>query len=316
MTDPVRLRALASAQGGVFLRSQALELGWRKAHIDTLVRSGTWQSCGYGALAVAADCDPGTAHARACWARLLRMSGDVVVSHASAAVLLGLPYVAAPARPTLTLAHLGQPLGRCGLLVSEVPPAHRTTTFGLSATTGARTLVDLLRTAPDALTAQGLADGSLREGVELSQVHDVLAYCAGWPGLRQARAALAFAEPRCESPLESWARVWFRRGGLPAPTPQYLVRDERGHVVGRVDFCFELFRVVVECDGQLKYRKGTSWSAAPSDTLWQEKLREDRVREQGYEVVRAYARDGGDGGADLCRRVRGAMARSASRASS
>lgn len=149
-------------------------------------------------------------------------------------------------------------------------------------------------------------------GIDPEKLDDVLASCHGWPGIDQARVAIAFAEARCESPLELWVRIWLRTGGLPVPTPQYTVRVGRRHV-GRVDFCFEAERVVVECDGQIKYRPGSSWTATPSETLWKEKLREDEVRAAGFEVVRAYAKDGKDGGTDLCRRVLRAMDRAGRR---
>ncbi len=262
--------------------------------------------------ALLADSNPDTACARRCQARLLRVTGDLVISHASAGLLLDLPYIDPPATPTLTRHRLGAPSHLNGMHAAAVPGHHRVQAFGLPLTSGPRTLLDLLRNAPDELVAQALADGGLRAGIDPVQLEEVLTFCAGWPGIVQARAAVAFGEPRCESPLESWARIWFRNGGLPAPTPQLILRSGTGKPLGRVDFCFEDQRVVVECDGQVKYRPGTAW-ASPSDTLWAEKLREDRVRAERYEVVRAYAKDGKDGGADLCRRIRAAMARASAR---
>lgn len=303
------LSTLAAAQGGVFSRKQAVTTGWTSVQIETQLRRGTWVSVGYGCYAIVADSNPEYAHVRACAARILRTAGDLVVSHDSAGVLLELPYVDVPARPTLTLARSGRPAHRRGIFTASVPLDQRVSTFGLVGTSGPRTVVDLLRNASDEQAAQALVDGALRADVDPTEIARVLRFCAGWPGIVQARVALDFAEPLCESPLESHSRIWFRNGGLPAPTPQFRVRNALGKQVARVDFCFEAERVVVECDGQIKYAKGTSWKANPSDTLWEEKLREDVVREQGYEVVRAYAKDGKDGGADLCRRVRAAMAR-------
>src|SRR5947209_9804537 len=106
---------LKAHQHGVFTRLQALAAGWSKAQIDTLVRTGAWLSCGYGGLAVAADSDPNFDHARRCRARLLRTSGDLVVSHESAAVLFGMPYVDPPAKPTLTRPRDGMPVHLNGL---------------------------------------------------------------------------------------------------------------------------------------------------------------------------------------------------------
>ena len=313
--SPTRLplAALAARQGSVFTRKQALAAGLTHARIETLLRRKAWLAVGYGCYCIAAQSDPEYAHARTCAARLLGSSGDPLVSHDSAGVLLELPYVEVPARPTLTSARNGPPEHRNGMFAAAIPTEHRVEVFGFTVTSGPRTLVDLLRNAPDELVAQSLADGGLRAEIGLVQLQGVLGVCAGWPGIARARAALTFAEPRCESPLESHNRIWFRDGGLPAPTPQYLVRNADGKPIARVDFCFKQQRVVVECDGQIKYRKGSSWQAKPEETLWAEKLREDKVRDQGYEVVRSYAKDGQDAGAALCRRIHQAAARAARR---
>ena len=46
----------------------------------------------------------------------------------------------------------------------------------------------------------------------------------------------------------------------------------------RVDALFAEQRTIVEFDGRVKYDD--------PDAIWREKLREDRLRELGYEVVR------------------------------
>jgi len=311
VTREAGLAALAARQAGVFTRQQALKLGYSSALIATAVRRRTWLPCGFGAFCVAADCDPRYAYARHCAARVLRLSGDVVVSHGSAAVLLELPYVDPPDIPEVTRARKGVAEHRSGLYTAAVPSDQRLRSLGLTITNGPRTLLDLLRNAPDALVAQGLADGGLRAGISLANLAEVLTFCQGWPGIAQVRAALDFAEPRCESPLESRCRIWFRDGGLSVPTPQFLVRGRGGLVVARVDFCFEEQRVVVEADGRVKYRENAPWRRPNDATLWDEKLREDLVRDLGFQVVRARWEDGRDGGADLVRRVRRAMDRAA-----
>ena len=48
--------------------------------------------------------------------------------------------------------------------------------------------------------------------------------------------------------------------------------------LARADFLWAQWRVIGEADGRMKYE-------TPED-LWREKLREDRLRELGYEVVR------------------------------
>jgi very-short-patch-repair endonuclease len=54
---------------------------------------------------------------------------------------------------------------------------------------------------------------------------------------------------------------------------------DRTGMIGIVDFLFEMQRTIVEVDGRAKYRNDP-------DSLFQEKLREDRLREAGFEVTR------------------------------
>lgn len=104
----------------------------------------------------------------------------------------------------------------------------------------------------------------------------VLADCAGWPGIRAARTALAFADRRAESPLESVGRVRAYEYGLPAPELQVVISD--GTDSCRVDMYWEEFEVIGEADGLLKY-------ATPED-LRKEKLRQEWLESLGRTVVR------------------------------
>ena len=149
------------------------------------------------------------------------------------------------------------------------------------------------------------ADAALRSGVDRAAVEAVLADCGRWPGVRRAGAAWAFADGRAESPLESRCRVWFARQGLPAPSPQVRILNDRGREIARVDFLFRQQRTVCEGDGRVKYDD--------PEALWREKRREDLLRELGFEVVRATWADGEDDGRALAVRLRRAFARAAAR---
>ena len=124
-------------------------------------------------------------------------------------------------------------------------------------------------------------------------------------GRANARRVAELAGPLSESAGESRCRWLFLLLGLPGPVQQVWIKDAEGSI-GRVDFLFERERVIVEFDGLGKYQ-------GPED-LRAEKLREDRLRRAGYEVVRLTW-------ADLAvpvrvaERIRTAMERSRSRAS-
>jgi hypothetical protein len=315
LPDPAVLAVLATEAAerhGVVLVRDALAAGLTDAQIRTLVRRGDWVSLGHGAVGVAPPPDD-IDHLRRCAARLLAISGDAVISHASAGLLHGLPYVDAPSLPTLTVPRLRHVEHLLGLYSSRVPAHHRALLEDLPITTPARTVVDLLRTSTDRFEAQALADGALRTGVAPASVARVLAECSGWPGINQARRAWDLADGLAESPLESRSRLWMREGGLPEPQAQARIADRSGLVIARVDFLFRAQRTVVEADGRVKYDDPAP-TRSPGSVLWEEKLREDRLRDLGFEVVRATWADGRNGGAALVERVLRAFARSARRA--
>jgi very-short-patch-repair endonuclease len=119
---------------------------------------------------------------------------------------------------------------------------------------------------------RGLARDVPREALE-----DVLLGMHRWSGVRQARTAVAFADRRSESPLESLGRWRFEEQGLTAPDLQVWLGD-RFQPFARVDHHWRAQRTVAEADGALKY--------AGAVDLFEEKRREDRLRDAGFEVVR------------------------------
>ena len=65
-----------------------------------------------------------------------------------------------------------------------------------------------------------------------------------------------------------------------------VVVDADDNFVARVDFLYEDIKLVIEVDGLGKYKS--------SQDLVAEKLREDRLRELGYAIVRLTWDDLGD----------------------
>lgn len=167
------------------------------------------------------------------------------------------------------------------VLVCGLPAEHVTVVRGVPATTLARTTVDLGRWV-GFRSAVVAADSALRLGCTEKQLEAVLSRCRRWPGSRRARAAIAFADGRAASPLESVSRVAFSEMGLPRPELQVvLVRDELGNPKTIVDFYWEEFRVVGEADGLLKYDDEDERLS-----LRDEKLRQEELEALGHIVVR------------------------------
>lgn len=62
--------------------------------------------------------------------------------------------------------------------------------------------------------------------------------------------ALPLVDGGAESPRETWLRLLFIDAGLPRPTTQFVVYDEFGRYVRRIDMCWEEFKVGAEYDGE------------------------------------------------------------------
>jgi very-short-patch-repair endonuclease len=158
---------------------------------------------------------------------------------------------------------------------ADLPEEHRTLLYNLPVTTAARTVADLARTLPftDAVVA---ADSALRgQKTTQKEMDQVLRGCERWPGVRQARRVVEFADERAESPLESAARVVFHQFGLDPPELQVTIRTPRAAF--RVDFCWPARLLVAEADGLVKY-------GVRGDLIRQ--LERDRLlRDAGYKVA-------------------------------
>jgi hypothetical protein len=208
---------------------------------------------------------------------------DAVASHATAASLWDLPTLG---RPDVRL-HLTRTRRKQGTLRdypgvvlhhATLPAEHLTFHCGVLLTTPARTIVDIAR-AQSFRAAVATADAALRmRRCTKEELLAVLASCRGWPGTRQARRVIAFADPRAESPLESISRVAFHLYDLPAPTLQAEIDG-----YDRADFLWPDYRVIGEADGLGKYTE--------PDVLRREKIREENFVQMGYTVFRWTWRD-------------------------
>ena len=232
---------------------------------------------------------------------LLARFPDAIASHESAAVVHGLPVFHVPPVVTVT-----RPSGawRGGqherVRIARLPSDHVTCVDDLPVTTVARTLVDVSRTA-SLRAATVVGDAALRRGLPLGEVRRVLAECAAWADVGKARIAVDFFDPRAESPLESLSRVIFREYDVPAPRIQRTIR-----IAGkdyRVDFYWEFARLVGEADGREKYDGDDK--RTPQEVVWQEKVREDALRDDDYKMSRwTYGQMLGDTAATVDRVLR------------
>lgn len=286
MTDRDISHTLSKMDIGTTARWRAAGLSVRQLY--SLTRSGQLVKIRRGVYATGsvmarAESDPGLRHALDVVAVRDTRGDKGVASHHSAAQLLSLNllYTPSPGSVTLTV-----PPGtrvsyyaRTGIIchAADLPDGHVTRLYGIPATTAARTVIDIARTATF-MEGVVVADSALYERhTSKTELRRVLAGCDRWPGISRARQIVEFASGLAESALESCARVVFREQGLPAPELQAHISGRDRTVIARVDFFWRRYRVIAEADGLLKYDGGEKAIA---------ELKRDRLlREAGYEVV-------------------------------
>jgi predicted transcriptional regulator of viral defense system len=133
-------------------------------------------------------------------ATLPQLHDGAVVSHASAAVLHRLPtWPRAIDRVHVTRNRSSGDNRRTVVQVHAalLPSDHVTTIDDVPVTSLARTVLDLCRTVPiEQAVAAG--DRALACGLVRVVLEDCLAQMTRWPGIRQARRAVALFDPRSE----------------------------------------------------------------------------------------------------------------------
>jgi hypothetical protein len=214
-------------------------------------------------------------------AALLLAFGDCVASHESAAVVHGLPLLDLPPYVVATRkagAWRGGPSAR--VRIAPLPDHHCTVVDELAATSVARTVLDIARTASLRATLVTGDAAILRCGK--TAIAEALCDSEAWADLGRARRSIARLDGRSESPLESVSRAIFIERGLPTPEPQAELNPEP-QLTYRVDFYWRADGVVGEADGLGKYTGPASLRA--------EKLRQERLEQMGLRVIRWTWRD-------------------------
>lgn len=272
------------------LRREALEQGWSDGEIDRLVRAGELARLRRGAyvdgvLPTAAA----ERHRLLIRATLAGLRRTAVVSHQSAAVLLGLPlWDVALDRVHVTRIPPAS-TDRSGVLCSHVARLRDDEVMevaGVLVTNPVRTALDLARSLRHEAAVVTL-DAALHHGL---LTHDLLRArlfdISGTPGSRAAARAVLAADGRSDSVGESRSRVILTRWKLAPSALQFEVRSRLGAVIGRTDFAWEEDGLVGEFDGRVKYGRLLKPGEDPGDAVFAEKRREDGIRDEGWGVVR------------------------------
>jgi hypothetical protein len=233
--------------------------------------------------------DPRERHLVDCVAVLLSLDPGPVLSHASAARVHDLIVPRSEPKDVRITAvdqwrrGRGYRVARAALPGDDVDPW-----LAFATTSVSRTLVDCARewSLTDSVIAM---DAALQaQKVDRAEVHRAVLAGTHRVGIAGAARALALADGRAESPLETRGRLAMLSAGLPRPELQVTLHDGDGFI-GRVDAWYEEAAVAIEFDGRVKYSDPRG--ASSSEVLWKEKRREDRMRDAGARVVRVVNDD-------------------------
>ncbi|MGU3410920.1 hypothetical protein ACLBWP_12475 [Microbacterium sp. M1A1_1b] len=200
----------------------------------------------------------------------------------SAAVVLAVPLVTDPPDRVHLTTHGadGRTTNATFIVHADMDPSGDRSTVvtpdGLRTSGPERVAADLALTFPlvDAVVA---LDDLLRRGTDRARVQQSIER-RGPKGRRRALRAVALADPASGSVGESVLRVRFDDLGTERPVLQHRFR-QAGLPDIVVDFWFPEAGVVVEFDGEVKYRDAQMRAGrSAEDVVIAEKQREDRLR--------------------------------------
>lgn len=294
----------------VIARAALLDHGLSDVEIRSAILRGDLERPARGV--VCEPCSDGSRHVQKsdryvhrAMAHALRVP-SCVLSHLSAAALHGLPISVGDLRTVhLTYPESSGARRTAGLWrhASALTDDEIVIRRGLRVTTAARTLVDLAQTE-STRAAVAVIDAALHdELVTPDDLARALHRARRRHGIGSARRACALADGRSESVGESLLRVGMVQCGLPTPDVQVVVRSAAGRFLGRCDLGYRQHAVLIEFDGEVKYRGALRPGESATDAVIREKAREDRLREAGFVIIRVTWSDLGDLG-PLARRIR------------
>lgn len=269
------LDELVDRQDGVLTRQQALRCGLTPAKIETQVRSGRWRRLLPRVYAVFTGPPPRRA---VLWAVLLRAGPGAVLSHESAAELVGLADRPSP------VVHVTVPADR---RIGRIPGAvvHLSGRADVAAhptrlprqTRVEETVLDLVDRARTLEVAIGwVARACGRRLSTADRLREAMGQRAKLRWRKDLRALLSDVGDGCHSVLEvRWARDVERAHGLPKGERQAVRRRPGGRWLD--DVHYRRFQLRVELDGRV---------AHPDETRFRDMWRDNAAVVGGEAVLR------------------------------
>ncbi len=240
--------------------------------------------------------DPTQQYQRRVIAAALASSSHPIVSHASAAVLWGIPLIGAMPKQVHVLAtraagtrtqagfrrHASRDLG---IDLQEFA--------GVRVTGFDRTLIEFAAIAPFEAAVAAIDWALLPPAAQRPKPVTTRERLRGMverlqvvSGRTRLEKAIAFADPLSGSPGESLSRAGMLELGFPVPQLQVAFSDRLGKI-GEVDFWWPQFDLIGEFDGRGKYLRDVYTRGMPTaEIVIAEKNRENRLRALGPGMTR------------------------------
>jgi len=290
--DPLRVIAQVD---GFFTRRQAMEAGHDAKTIARALKAGRWVRVRAGAYTFPdlwEAVDPVAQHLCRAHAVARKLGDRVALSHVSAALEHGLTVW----NVDLRLVHVTRLDGGAGRIEAGVVHHEGLTRqedlverHGILVMKPARAALETatMTTAEGALVVLD----SLLHSKDSSRTRDELDATfepmKSWPDTQRLVVAVRMADGRAESAGESRGRHLCYVHHIPAPELQFEVYDEDGNLVGISDYGWPEHKLLGEFDGKIKYGRLLKPDQEPGEVVFEEKKREDLLREiTGFGMVR------------------------------
>lgn len=270
---------------GFFTRAQARDLGYSDPLVTQMVRGRIWRRLRRGYYTFVALWDeltPEGRHLALAHAVLHSLGNDVALCGVSGLLKHGVQTWGMP----LDRVHVSRLDGGAGRTEGDVvhhegvvPDDDLVEIAGRAVLTAPRCAVEAGSRASNeaALVAfDSLLHLRLCTYAELMAQFERMAH---WPFTLKLHVTVRMADGRSESVGETRGRWLFRVTGLPAPVPQFVIRDGEGRLVARCDWGWPEHGLFGEFDGRVKYGRLLLPGQDPGDVVFAEKCREDLIRE-------------------------------------
>lgn len=272
-------------ESGVFLRREALALGYDDRALVQLQRRGLATRVRHGAYTsthIWNAAGPEARHLLRASAVMLSHGGTVALSHSTGALRCQLRLF----RADLSKVHVTRLDGGPGRVTHDVVYHEGGWTPDDIVLVGEDLVMSPVRCAFESASLQStesalvvldsLLDLDLATRDEMERTFQDMRH---WPNTQHVRIAFHLCGPGAESVGESRVTFLSWAHHLPRAERQFDVCDERGILVGTTDFAWPDHGLLGEFDGRVKYGRLLKPGQEPGEVIFLEKQREDLLRE-------------------------------------